>query len=128
MRSRNVHVQVLVFALVGIASTGVSFMTLIGFVEVLQVNAVIASVFGYAAGMVINYILNYRVTFTSIQSHLTAIPKYFSVVLSGWLLNTLIMYLAIEKFGLHYLLSQVLAVGMVMFFSFTAYRLWAFAR
>lgn len=120
--------QFLKFSLVGVAATLTTCAVLILLVEVLHWGAVPASVAGYLAGAGVNYVLNYRFTFSSTQRHRVAIPRFLAIVAVGLALNSGIMHLAVNRLGIHYLLAQLLAVAIVLMWSFTMNRLWAFAR
>lgn len=90
-------------------------------------NAVTASVVGYAMGIAVNYILNYRYTFGSDQHHHVVIPKFLTVMMVGMFINAAVMYASINWLGFHYMLAQLAAVAVVFMLSFTANRLWTFA-
>ena len=122
------NMQFLKFSLVGATSTLTTCAVLILLVEKLHQGAVPASVASYLAGAGMNYFLNYRVTFNSTQRHQVAIPRYLAVMAIGLLLNTGIMYLAIHRVAMHYLLAQLMAVAVVVLWSFTLNRAWAFTR
>ena len=119
--------QFLRFALVGAAATITTYVVLIAGVEVFHINAVTASVVGYALGIAVNYILNYRYTFGSDQHHHVVIPKFLTVMVIGMFINAAVMYTGINWLGFHYMLAQLAAVAVVFILSFTANRLWAFA-
>ena len=119
--------QFLRFALVGMAATVTTYTVLIVGVEGLHINAVAASVAGYALGVVVNYILNYRYTFSSDQHHHVVIPKFLTVMAVGMFINAVVMYATVNWLGLHYLLAQLAAVAVVLMWSYTANRLWTFA-
>ena len=115
------------FALVGAAATITTYVVLIVGVEALHINAVPASVAGYALGIVVNYSLNSRYTFDSDQHHRIVLPKFLAVMVVGMLINAAVMYTGIHWLGFHYMLAQLAAVAVVLMLSFTANRLWAFA-
>lgn len=119
--------QFLRFILVGVTATLTTYLFLIVLVELWQVNVIIASVIGYVAGIVVNYLLNYGFTFQSKQHHLNLVPKFILVMLVGLLLNTGLMFVGIYWFGMHYVLAQLAAITVVLIWSFTANRLWVFA-
>ena len=127
MGTYNLKNQFLRFVLVGTAATLTTYAVLIVGVEFLHVNAITASVIGYALGIVVNYILNYRFTFGSDQRHHVVIPKFLTVMIVGMFINAAVMFLGINWLGFHYMLAQLAAVGVVLLLSFTANRLWAFA-
>ena len=119
--------QFLRFALAGTAATITTYAVLIVGVEGLHINAVTASVAGYMAGIVVNYLLNYRYTFGSDQHHHVVIPRFLTVMLGGMFINAAVMYAGINWLGFHYLLAQLAAVAVVLMLSFTANRRWSFA-
>ena len=90
-------------------------------------DAVTASVVGYALGIVVNYLLNYRFTFGCDEQHHVVIPKFLTVMVVGMFINAAVMYTGINWLGFHYMLAQLAAVAVVLLLSFTANRLWAFA-
>lgn len=126
MEFRQIRTQVLKFALVGLASTITTLAVLVCMVEFFGNEPVLSSVAGYCLGAALNYFLNYHVTFISTIRHAVAIPRFVLVIAGGLLINTAVMYLAVNLFRIPYVLAQVLAVGFVMFFSFICYRTWAF--
>lgn len=97
-----------------------------GLVEVVSANAVVASALGFTVGALVNYYLNYHITFKSKKSHNEAIIKFLTVALIGLALNTLIMFVAAEILLIYYLLAQVMATGMVLVWNFAGNRLWTF--
>jgi putative flippase GtrA len=120
--------QFLKFALVGATATLTTYAVLILLVEGPHLGAVPASVVGYLAGAGVNYVLNYRFTFSSSQLHQVAIPRYLAVMTVGLLLNAVIMYVAVSRLAIHYLIAQLVAVAIVLVWSFALNRRWAFAH
>lgn len=118
--------QFIRFAGVGSVSALGHFGTLILLVQGFAVAAVPASAAGALVGAWINYILNYRYTFHSTQQHREALVRFAVVAVIGLLLNTLLMWLGVEVFAQHYLLSQLLTTGLVFVWSFLANRWWTF--
>lgn len=111
---------------VGCVSAIGHYGLLILLVQAAGVAAVPSSAAGALLGAWINYSLNYRFTFRSNKGHLESVTKFALVALIGLLLNTLFMWLGVDRLGMHYLLSQVLTTGLVMIWSFAANRFWTF--
>jgi len=111
----------------GIA-TACQYATLILLVEATRVNEVAASALGYAAGALVNYVINYYLTFASKARHLPTMIKFFAVVLIGLGLNTLIMYLGHAVIGLHYIAAQLLATGVVLVWNFIGHKFWTYQQ
>jgi hypothetical protein len=76
--------QFLSFALIGLLGTAAHFLVLYVLVSQLDFGPVSASSVGAVTGALVNYGLNYRLTFRSQKKHRDALPK-FLVVASGGL-------------------------------------------
>ncbi len=118
--------QFLHFAAIGAVGTAVQYAVLMALVRGSGVYAVTASAVGFVAGALMNYTLNYRFTFRSRKCHREAMAKFFSVALIGLGFNTLVMGLAMNFAGLHYLASQLAATGLVLLWNFAGNRYWTF--
>lgn len=125
---RSVSGQFLLFSGIGFIGTVVHYLVLMGMVEIFVIGPVIASVFAFATGALVNYSLNYRITFRSDKPHREAMSKFFVIAAGGLLLNTVIMAIATKVFSLYYLIAQVLATCMVLLWNFGGNLLWTFRR
>ncbi len=125
-RLLSVHRQFLAFALIGSIATSVHFIVLAILVEQLGFKPVWSSAVGFCVSALLNYSLNYMITFGAIARHVTALPRFLIVAIFGLSLNSGIMLLGQAVFGIHYLLSQVCATVLVLLFNFTANRQWSF--
>lgn len=119
--------QFFIFAGVGAIGTTGHYAVLILLVQILHTGPVIATSIGFIIGALINYILNYRITFNSNKQHHEALTKFFTVALLGAVLNGSMMSLGINIFNLHYLIAQVLATCIVLVLNFVANKYWTFA-
>lgn len=120
--------QFLMFAAVGVVGTVGHYITLVILVSAFDEDAVYSSVAGFLVGALINYWLNYHVTFKSNSRHIDTVWKFLSVAGVGLLLNTLLMSWAVKILELHYLLSQIAATGLVLVWNYWANRYWTFRR
>lgn len=123
---KPLHIQFLQFSGVGAVGTLVHYSILIALVHGLAFGAIEASSAGFMAGALTNYLLNYRYTFTSNKRHQEAMTKFFVVALLGLFFNGLIMSFCTHSLQLHYLVSQVIATGLVLLWNFTANHKWTF--
>ncbi|KPK39179.1 MAG: hypothetical protein AMJ69_06385 [Gammaproteobacteria bacterium SG8_47] len=120
--------QFFVFSLMGAIGTAGHYAVLIALVEALSVDPVVASTAGFVVGAIINYLLNYHVTFGSDKPHLDAFAKFGLIALVGAILNGAIMRVAHGALGAHYLVAQVVATGVVLVFNFVLNKVWTFAE
>lgn len=120
--------QFMYFAAVGAVGTVGQYLTLMALVETHMLKPVPASVIGFAVGAVINYFLNYHLTFSSDKPHIEAMSKFFTVAIIGAVINTALMYVGNNLLQLYYLLPQVFATGLVLLWNFLANKLWTFKQ
>ncbi|HMY41261.1 MAG TPA: GtrA family protein [Marinagarivorans sp.] len=115
------------FLLVGGLATAAQFATLFVLVELGLCRELTASGLGYGVGAVVNYLLNYYVTFNSKQNHLATLPKFIAVVAFGLSVNTLVFYLAnlvLPWYGL----SQCVATGASLVANYLLHRFWIYRK
>ena len=120
--------QFFIFAGVGAIGTAGHYATLILLVQVLHTDPVIATTIGFVVGALINYVLNYRITFNSDKRHRETLTKFFSVACLGAVINGLIMTAGINIFYMHYLVIQIIATCIVLSLNFIANKYWTFAE
>ena len=120
--------QFLMFAGVGAIGTLGHYTVLIVLVQFWAVDPVFASSFGFVVGAVINYILNYHFTFRSDKRHREALVKFLIVATIGAGINGAIMFLGVEHTRINYLVVQVFATIVVLFWNFVVNKLWTFAH
>jgi putative flippase GtrA len=118
--------QFLSFATVGAIGTAAHYATLIAGVSQ-GLGPVTASAIGCTVGALVNYVLNYHVTFRSRLAHWHSAPRFALIAVASLLLNTLLMAVGVEGLGLHYLVAQVFATGVVLCCNFVLSRVWAFS-
>ncbi len=126
--SRHVTRQFLIFASVGAVGTAGHYATLVVLVELLSLDPVIASTFGFTAGALINYVLNCKYTFVSNKPYTETIIKFFIVAVIGAIVNSIIMYVGTSLLEINYLLAQIIATGVVLLQNFFLNKVWTFAE
>lgn len=123
--------QFLQFAAVGLSGTAVQYLSIQAAVMLQasvwqQSSVVTGSAIGYLLGSIVNYILNYFLTFGSGKSHVEAASKYFSVLAVGWCINVGLMKLLVDQWGIWHWYAQVFTTGLVLCWNFAGSKLWAF--
>jgi putative flippase GtrA len=93
-----------------------------------QGEPILGSIVGFVLGAMVNYVLNYRYTFKSVQRYPVTLAKFFTTACAGLVLNTLIMGLLTGLLGVHYFVSQLLATAGVVLWNFTVNLRWTFHR
>jgi putative flippase GtrA len=114
------------FVGVGLLAMVAHYGCLIGLVEAGILAAVPATLIGYIAGGLVSYGLNRSHTFASGRPHQEALWRFAAVAGIGFCLTYVSMHIFVDRMAFPYLPAQVLATGLVMFWSFTAHKLWTF--
>ena len=120
--------QFLRFASVGAIGTGLQYVVYVLLVRSHVVDAVVASATGFTAGALVNYAMNATLVFRSARAHRRALWRFFAVAAVGLGLNSAMVAAATGSFGLHYLLAQMTATGVVLLWTFSGNRWWTFAE
>lgn len=115
------------FLLVGGTATVVHYTVLWLLHGVLGFDAVWSTAAGFALSAVFNFIASYLFTYRSRAPLAQALWRYAAVAGAGLLINTALFALATTYLGLHYMLAQVLATGVVLVWNFVLGRMFAFA-
>jgi len=120
----HVFVKFIAFSLVGAIGTLAHYSILYALVEFNGFNPILASGWGALAGLSINYILNYSLTFKSRQSHVQTFPKFALLASLGLCINLALM--ALLTHHLYYLYAQVVTTVVVLIWNFFANSFWTF--
>jgi putative flippase GtrA len=120
--------QFVSFAGVGVVATAIHYAILIALVRRGAMHPALATGAGATVGAVVSYLLNYHYTFRSSNGHAASMAKFGVVAGTAVILNSLCMLLGTEGLGMHYVLSQIVATGLVLIWTFLANRSWTFQR
>jgi putative flippase GtrA len=121
--------QFIKFCLVGGTSAAMNFVVLYFLTELFDVWYVYSAIFGFIVSATFNFSANKFWTFRSQQKGMAALGqavRYIIVMVSGLIINTVLIYSFTEFERLDYRLSWVLATGLVTLWNFCLNRLWTF--
>ncbi len=119
--------QFFIYAGIGAIGTVGHYATLILLVQAIHTDPVFATTIGFVIGALINYVLNYRITFNSNKRHREALTKFLAVASLGAVINAAIMTAGINMVDAHYLIIQVIATCIVLILNFITNKYWTFA-
>ena len=111
--------QILKFGIVGVIATIIDFIVLYLLTEFLHVHYLISSIISFTVSVIFNYILSIKWVF-EVNHKQTKKDFIIFVVLSiiGLGINSLIMYLMVDKLNIHYMFTKVFATAVVMVYNF----------
>ncbi|KVR42925.1 GtrA family protein [Burkholderia multivorans] len=116
----------IIYAMIGASGTAVQYAILFALVHLANTPAAIASTIGAIAGAMVNYLLNFHLTFRGDSDHRSAAPKFFATSVLGVALNFTLMSLQTKQLGLHYVLAQFISTGVVLLVTFIVNATWSF--
>lgn len=117
------------FIAVGCAAGAVHFGAVVLLVEWLGASPLLANVLGWLLAFVVSFTGQSRLTFRSHGTHWTvALPRYFAVSLSGFVLNEAGYALLLHWTALPYDLALGLVLVAVAVMTFLLGSRWAFRR
>jgi putative flippase GtrA len=119
-----VLVKFLSFASVGCLGTLAHYAWLYALVEWRDFGPVAASACGAVAGLLVNYVLNFKLTFKSRQPHNRTFPKFALIACCGMGFNAGFMEIFTAHF--YYLYAQVMTTLLVLMWNFFANLAWTF--
>jgi putative flippase GtrA len=115
------------YVVAGLVATGTHYVVMVILVSRFALPEVVASSIGFIAGACVKYPLNYWAVFASGERHAAAIPKFVLSLAIGFVLNAVLFAILLRALDVHYMVSQVLTTGLVLFVNYLLARWWVFA-
>jgi len=115
------------FVFVGVTCTAIQYAILIALVSLRDWQVTLASTLGFIVSALVNYTLNYFVTFKATRSHFVTLPRFAFMAGTGLALNAGILQVGLTYSALPYLWIQVAATIIVLFWNFIGSLKWSFA-
>ena len=108
------------YLVVGGVATLFDIGLLVLLVSLFGMHPLIANIFGYALGTLVNYVLSVKWVFSTrnVRNRGAELAIFTVVGLGGLGINELTMYIGISLFLLDYRLVKILAVGVQVFWNF----------
>ena len=121
-------ISVIKYILIGLGCYFVYLLLLIGMVEGLNLDPVLASFLSFIPVLIISYILTRNWVFYSGRNHRAALSRYLVVVGIGLILNVVIMHITTHWLDWWYIYSQILVVVVVPINNYVFNYLWVFKK
>ena len=117
---KQLYIQILRFLMVGGTAFLIDFGALWLLTEWLGINYLLANCISFTASVIYNYILSTAWVFNTkhTKNRSTEFTVFLVLSLIGLGINQGIMWITVERAGINYLLSKILATIIVMIFNF----------
>lgn len=106
------------------AATHLGVLTVL--VELASARPVVASTVGFVCSIGVSYGLQRSWVFGSSGRHRTLVPRFLTVTAVALALNTAVLHLGTEVLDVHYVLVQLVAIGLIPISNYLLNSLWTF--
>jgi len=113
------------FGVVGFICFFIEYGILVFLTEIIGINYLISNACGFCVAVLANYILSIKFVFDADKNKNKLVEFVVFLLFStgGLLINQLVMFVAVELFGIHYMISKIGATGIVMVYNFITRKL-----
>ena len=119
-KTNNGFIQFVRYGLVSVIALAVDFGCMVLLVELFSIHYLVAATVSFISGLAVNYLLSRAWVFTErkYESRVKEFIIFTSIGIVGLLLNNSIMWLAVERIGIYYIFSKIIATILVFFWNF----------
>lgn len=111
--------QLFKFGIVGILCFFIDYGILIALTEIVGVNYLLSSAISFSISVIVNYILSLSFVFdTEKGNNLKNFSLFIVLSVIGLGINQLLMWIGVEILGIYYMISKIIATGIVMLYNF----------
>ncbi len=129
-KTNNGFIQFVRYGLVSVIALAVDFGGMVLLVELLSIHYLVAATVSFISGLAVNYLLSRAWVFTErkYESRVKEFIIFTSIGIVGLLLNNSIMWLAVERIGIYYIFSKIIATILVFFWNFGLRKMLVFKQ
>lgn len=118
------------YLIAGGTAAATNLVLLYVFTSLMGIWYLMSAVFAFIIAFVVSFLLQKFWTFTdgSTEKWKSQAMVYLIVTSTNLGLNTLLMYVAVDVFGVHYMLSQFIISGLIACESYFVYQIFVFKK
>lgn len=112
--------QIIKFGFVGFLCFFIDYGIMVFLTEVMDMNYLLSSGCSFSVSVVVNYILSIKFVFNA-DKNANKIKEFLVFLLlsiGGLGINQLVMWIAVDGIGIHYMISKIGATAIVMVYNF----------
>jgi putative flippase GtrA len=119
--STSVALQAWRYTVVGLIATVFDFCILVFLVEACGIGYLVANIFGFTVGTLVNYLLCVIWVFPNrnLKSKSAEFTVFVIVGIGGLGISEACMYLGVEMLGIHYTLTKIISVFFTFLWNFS---------
>lgn len=110
--------QLFLYLIVGGIATLVEWACFWLFSQVVNINYLVATALAFIVSTFANWLAGKLIMFKEWKNIFTELVKIYATSVAGLLFNLLLMWVMVDKIGLHEMLSKIIATGIVFMWNF----------
>ena len=118
IKNNKLLIQIIKFLIVGGTATIIDFFMFFILHDLIKQNTIISNIASFSISLIYNYIISIKWVFNVKKESKTNFLIFLIFSLIGLIINTIIVYITIEKLKWYSLLCKVIATSIVMIFNF----------
>ncbi len=128
--SDSLLIQLIRYGVVGGTAFVVDFGLLYLFNEYLGVHYLLATAFGFMAGLIVNYFMSVKWVFNQrkVKDKSTEFIIFGVIGIIGLGLNELIMYIGVDKFAMAVMVAKIVSTAIVFIWNFVVRKFILFTK
>lgn len=117
--------QIMKFGVVGFLCFGIDYGLMIILTEVCEISYLLSSGISFSISVMVNYTLSLKFVFETDKNNNKIVEFFVFIILSviGLGINQVLMWLCVDKFHIHYMISKIGVTGVVMIYNFVTRKL-----
>lgn len=112
--------QMIKFGFVGFLCFFIDYGIMVFLTEIVKINYLISSGCSFSVSVIVNYILSIKYVFDADKNANKFKEFFIFLILSigGLIINQIVMWVAVDGIGIHYMVSKIGATAIVMVYNF----------
>ncbi len=117
-KNNKLLIQIIKFLIVGGTATIIDFSIFFILHDLTKQNTIISNIVGFSISLIYNYIISIKWVFNVKKESKTNFLIFLILSIIGLIINTIIVYIGIEKLKWYSLFCKIAATSIVMIFNF----------
>ncbi len=120
IRMKKLFAQIIKFGFVGFLCFFIDYGIMVFLTEVVHINYLISSGCSFCVSVVVNYILSIKYVFDADKdaNKIKEFLVFLILSIGGLIINQIVMWIAVDGIGIHYMISKIGATAIVMVYNF----------
>ncbi|MDR0984645.1 MAG: GtrA family protein [Ruminococcus sp.] len=128
---KNLAKEFLKYCVVGGIAFLADALTLFAFVHFTKLHYLVAAVFGFVAGLLVNFILAKLFVFNKVEARVKPFAEFLSYGIIGVIglgLTEIFLYIFTDKLGLWVMFSKCITAGIVLVWNYLARKIFLYRK